>query len=88
MTGTFLAERRKALKLSQKVVAEKLQYTTQIVSVWETGNGYPMLSIWSKYASILELDLEGFLFDKVQKNNDYCDTKNFDVEKFSKNKLQ
>lgn len=36
-TGKFIAERRKALGLSQKQLAEKLHLTDKAVSKWETG---------------------------------------------------
>lgn len=85
MKASFLLNRRKELGLSQNDIADKLNYSPQMVSFWESGKNVPSFSIWSQYASLLQIDLEGFLFDKVQKNNDYCELKKFDSVSFSKN---
>ena len=79
MNSEFLLNRRKELGLSQNQVAEKLGYSTQLISLWESGKGYPNLSIWGDYASLLQVDLEGFLLDNVQKLNDKCDVHRFDA---------
>ena len=42
--GAFLKQRRKKLHLSQSFIANKLGYTTQIVSSWERGISNPNLS--------------------------------------------
>lgn len=85
MKSSFLLERRKKLGISQSDIASKLGYSTQMVSNWESGKSVPGIQIWSKYASILQLDLHGFIFDEATKQNDYCETLPFDGEKFSKN---
>ena len=80
----FFIERRKKVGLSQSKISEILGYSSQSVSAWESGRSFPDLSIWSKYASILGVDLEGFIFAKEQKNNVRCDSIKFDSDKFSK----
>ena len=77
MKPSFLVERRKKLGISQSDIAVALGYSSQMISVWESGRGVPNIQVWAKYANILELDLEGFLFDKIQQNNDHCKTMSF-----------
>lgn len=77
MKPSFLVERRKKLGISQNDIAVALGYSSQMISVWESGRGVPNIQVWAKYANILELDLEGFLFDKIQQNNDHCKTMSF-----------
>lgn len=55
--GKFLTERRIAKGLSQAQVADLLGYSPQSVSQWENNKGIPDLSIFSKYANILGVDL-------------------------------
>ena len=40
-TGKLIAEKRKALSLTQAQLAEQLKVTSQAVSLWETGKRYP-----------------------------------------------
>lgn len=84
MDCEFLLKRRKELNISQSQVAERLGYSTQLISMWESGKGSPNAPVWGEYASLLQLDLEGFLFDKIQKTNDHCDSIRFDSEKCAK----
>lgn len=81
----FFLERRNARGLSQSEVASILGYSPQLISLWESGKAFPDLSIWSKYAKILGVDLSGFLLAKNIKNNDRCETLSFDSNKFSSN---
>lgn len=85
MDSKFLLECRNKIPLSQKCIADELGYSPQMISLWESDKGQPALPIWSKYAYLLELDLEGFLFQKYQKKNDNCEKKKFDASIFSKN---
>ena len=85
MNPKFLLERRKQLGISQTDIADILGYSPQMVSIWESGKSVPNIQIWSKYASILQIDLEGFISDKIRKNNDNCDQLSFDGDKFAKN---
>ena len=81
----FLKERRMAIGLSQSKVADILGYSSQAISSWESGRSFPDLSIWSKYASLLEVDLQSFVFCKEKKENLRCDNLCFDLEKFCRN---
>ena len=83
--GSFLFDLRNKKGLSQSDVANKLGYTPQLVSLWEKDRAIPDLSIISKYASLLGIDLEGFINCKEQKKNDNCVNRSFDIKKFSTN---
>lgn len=85
MDFKFLLERRIAVNLTQSTIADALGYSVQTISLWESGKGAPNLTTWSKYASLLKVDLEGFLFDKGKKDNAYCDINDFDPTQFSNN---
>ena len=85
MNGEFLFERRKAIGISQNKLSSLLGYSNQLISLWESDKSFPSLDIWSRYASILELDLEGFLTGKIKKDNDYCNQKSFNKDEFAKN---
>ena len=81
----FLSSRRIELGLSQIDIAKELGYSVQLISFWESGKNLPSLQILSKYASILQVDLEGIIYGRVTKSNDYSDTLSFDVDLFGKN---
>jgi DNA-binding XRE family transcriptional regulator len=85
MDNKFLLQKRIDAGLSQARIADILGYSVQTISLWESDKGSPSLPLWGKYASLLKVDLEGFLFNKDKKDNDYCDTYSFDVERFSNN---
>lgn len=85
MDNKFLLQKRIDVGLSQARIADILGYSVQTISLWESDKGSPSLPIWGKYASLLKVDLEGFLFNKDKKDNNYCDTYSFDVERFSSN---
>ena len=55
--GNFIAQRRKALGLTQKDLASKLHVTDKAVSKWETGKGLPDLKIMEPLAEALEVTL-------------------------------
>ena len=55
--GNFIAQRRKALDMTQKDLAEKLHVTDKAVSKWETGKGFPDLKIMEPLADALQVTL-------------------------------
>lgn len=81
--GNFLFELRKSRGLSQNDIALFLGYSPQLISLWEKDKTSPDLAIISKYASKLDTDLDGFINCNDTKNNDNCDSKNFDIKSFS-----
>ena len=83
--GKFLTDRRLLKGLSQSYIAEKLGYSPQTISQWENDKGVPELSVISRYASLLGIDLTGFILCKNQKLDNNCETKSFNISKFAAN---
>lgn len=59
--GSYLAEKRKALGLTQRQVAEKLGMSDKSVSKWERGVCLPDVSVYSELCSILGISINEFL---------------------------
>ncbi len=55
--GNFIAQRRKALGLTQKDLAQQLHVTDKAVSKWETGKGFPDLKLMESLADALGVTL-------------------------------
>lgn len=51
--GEFICYLRKEKSMTQKAIAEKLNVTDKAVSKWETGNGYPEITIIPELAKVL-----------------------------------
>lgn len=72
----IIAERRKAKKLTQAQLAEKLNITDRAVSKWETGKSMPDASIMLELCNILEITVNELLsgekvgMDSVEKKAD------------------
>lgn len=65
--GNKIAQRRKELGLTQSALAEKLQVTNKAVSKWETGEGYPDITLIKKLSRILEISVDELLVDDEDK---------------------
>ena len=85
MEKSFLYERRIEAGLSQSDIANALGYTVQLVSMWESGKNSPSLSVLGKYASLLQIDLEGIIYSKNVKKNNLCDELSFNATEFANN---
>ena len=83
--GKYLTRLRLKAGLSQNDVAEKLNYSPQLVSLWEKDKSDLDLRIVSKYAKLLNVDLKSFILLKDKKKNNNCIDKEFDINKFSNN---
>ena len=72
--GKFIAERRKALGMTQMQLAEKLYISDRAVSKWETGKSMPDVSIMIELSKILGISVQELLMGEVKhmddKNND------------------
>lgn len=53
-TGKLIAERRKALGLTQRMLADRLHITDKAVSKWERGLNFPDLGLMESLAEVLE----------------------------------
>lgn len=60
-TGLFIAKKRKEKKMTQSELAEILQVTDKAISRWETGEGYPEVTILPKLAYTLGVSVDEIL---------------------------
>ena len=60
-TGKFISERRKAINLTQKELADKLHITDKAVSKWERGLSFPDISVLIPLAETLNISLYDLL---------------------------
>lgn len=56
-TGLFIAYRRKQKGLTQKDLSEKIGVTDKAVSRWETGRGFPDVSLLEVLAEVLDVSI-------------------------------
>lgn len=59
--GAFIATERKAKKLTQTKLAEKLFISEKTISKWENGNGIPDTNTLPKLCEIFEVSLNELL---------------------------
>ncbi len=83
--GEYLYKRRIEVGLSQTQVANELGYSVQLISLWEANKNSPGLPVISKYASLLHVDLESFIYGRNSKKNNHADEYSFNIEAFAKN---
>ena len=84
-TGKLIARLRQEKGLTQKDVAKKLGICAKTVSKWETGHGFPDVSIISKLSEFFQVDisklLEGELPQVKQEVGNVKNTKFYVCEK-------
>ncbi|XCP87028.1 helix-turn-helix domain-containing protein [Roseburia hominis] len=68
ITGDTIKKLREKKKLTQKQLAEKLMVTDKAVSKWETGRGFPDVSILSGLAEALAVSVPELLTGDVAAN--------------------
>ena len=66
--GELLRRLRKEKNLTQKEVAEKLGIVPKTVSKWETGNGFPDVSMLSALADIFGVNERSLLAGQLAEN--------------------
>ena len=59
--GRFIAERRKAQKMTQKALADMLRISDKTVSKWECGKGLPELSLMIPLCDALQITVNDLL---------------------------
>jgi len=59
--GIFISTLRKSKKMTQNNLAEKLGVTNKAISKWETGEGYPEITIIPKLAEELGISIDELL---------------------------
>ena len=57
VTGAVIRNLREGKKLTQEELAEKLYVSSKTVSKWETGKGYPDISLLEPLARALDISL-------------------------------
>lgn len=67
-TGKFIASLRKEKGLTQKEVAEKLGISPKAVSKWETGKGFPDISLISSLSTVFSVDISKLLDGEMPKS--------------------
>lgn len=65
-TGALIAERRKALGLTQKELAGRLIVSDKAVSKWETGAGYPEVTMLPLLAETLGITVDELLAGEMR----------------------
>lgn len=69
-TGVFIADLRKEIGITQQELAKKLQVTAKAVSRWETGKGYPDVTILPKISNIFNVSVNEILNGKRCKKDE------------------
>ena len=78
--GSFIAECRKEKQITQQQLADKLRITNKAISKWETGNGFPDISLLPELADILNVSVDEIL---KAKRNEITIPKFDDLEKIT-----
>ena len=84
-TGALLTQLRQEKGYTQKQVAEKLNICPKTVSKWETGHGFPDVTLLSALSKVFQVDisklLEGEMPKTIKEANNVKRTKFFVCEK-------
>lgn len=72
--GKFIAERRRAKKLTQVQLAEKIMVSEKTISKWECGNGFPDTTLMLPLCEALEISANELLCGKLLSNEEYKNT--------------
>ena len=83
--GKRVADLRKGKRLTQSELAEKLNISNKAVSRWETGEGYPEITILPTLAKELGVTIDELLKDPIE---DFNDTKFENVNAFEHKKVK
>ena len=69
--GNFISERRKAKKLTQEKLAEKLNISDRAISKWERGICLPDASIMIPLCEILDINVNELLSGEMLNEKEY-----------------
>ena len=69
--GKFIAEERKARKLTQRELADKLSISDKTISKWERGNGFPEVSLLLPLCAELDITVNELLSGERLSETDY-----------------
>lgn len=68
ITGSVIKELRESKKLTQADLAQKLNVSDKTVSKWETGKGYPDITLLEPIASIFDVSIAELLSGNAIRN--------------------
>ncbi len=71
LTGKFIADERKKKGYTQTALAKKLGISNRTISKWETGNGFPDVSLLLPLCEELDISVNELLSGEKLKNEDY-----------------
>ena len=75
-TGKLIADLRREKGFTQKNIAEKLGICAKTVSKWETGHGFPDISLISKLSEIFQVDISKLLHGEMpEAKREACNVK-------------
>ena len=92
--GSFIAQKRKELGITQKQLGEKLNISFQAISKWENGTALPSSDVLIKLANELKVNVEDILngkelnnisYSKAGVNISYTDSIKDEMEKYVSN---
>lgn len=69
--GKFIAEERKTKQYTQRELADKLSISDKTISKWETGNGFPEVSLLLPLCNELEVTVNELLSGERLQEMDY-----------------
>ncbi len=81
----YIQIRRKELGLTQKDVADALNYTVQAISKYEKGLSSLSSSSLAPMAKVLKVDVDSLLRCESKKENDFAEVQTFSPTLFAKN---
>lgn len=69
--GTFIAQERRQKGYTQRELAERLGISDKTISKWETGNGFPEISLLLPLCAELEINVNELLSGERLSERDY-----------------
>ncbi len=78
--GKVISEKRKALGMTQQLLAEKLHISFQAISKWENGTSYPDIELLPLLAAVLNISIDALLGYPSQSVTEYDNR--YDTEEY------
>ena len=72
ITGAVIRKLREAKKMTQEALAEKIFVSSKAVSKWETGQGFPDISLIEPLAKALDISVIELLSGQPVTPQDRC----------------
>ena len=78
-TGQLIADKRKALHMTQNDLAEKLHISAKAISKWERAQNFPNIDILHDLADILQLKVNDLFAGKPVESNSFIFNKDWNI---------